>query len=176
MCTAASTAKCGMAARPQSTPSVVVRLRPGLDPPELANAPSMPSTGARGRPWVGKKNPGWKKMKMQIISSLLVDLTLISPCLLHLLRSLCKAMSSPARPLQGTAAGARMCSDALFLPYPCPIPALSLGLTPKKPSDLGDRPASPVGAPGACGHVDDLGTHGRAAWTPLSRRFSSHAR
>ena len=42
-----------------------------------------------------------------------------------------------------------MCSDALFLPYPCPIPALSLGLTPKKPSDLGDRPASPVGAPGA---------------------------
>ena len=87
-------------------------------------------------------------MKMQIISSLLVDLTLISPCLLHLLRSLCKAMASPARPLQGTAAGARMCSDALFLPYPCPIPALSLGLTPKKPSDLGDRPASPVGAPG----------------------------
>jgi hypothetical protein len=141
-----------MAERPLSTPSVVVRLRPGLDPPELANAPSMPSTGARGRPWVGpggeKKPRAGKKMKMQIISSLLVDLTLISPCLLHLLRSLCKAMSSPARPLQGTAAGARMCSDALFLPYPCPIPALSLGLTPKKPSDLGDRPASPVGAPG----------------------------
>jgi hypothetical protein len=34
----------------------------------------MPSTGARGgSALVGKKNPGWKKMKMQIISSLLVD-------------------------------------------------------------------------------------------------------
>ena len=52
-----------------------------------------------------------------------------------------------------------MCSDALFLPYPCPIPALSLGLPPKKPSDLGHRPASPVGAPGL-GHYQDGKTRG----------------
>ena len=116
-------------------------------------------------------------MKMQIISSLLVDLTLISPCLLHLLRSLCKAMASPARPLQGTAAGARMCSDALFLPYPCPIPALSLGLTPKKPSDLGDRPASPVGAPGsAFGALSLLWVKERVLWGSLENVLALKAR
>ena len=154
MCTAASTAKCGMAARPLSTPSVVVRLRPGLDPPELANAPSMPSTGARGRPWVGpggEKKPGLEKNENADHFFAfggshpdLSDLTLLAAPIAVSVQSHVFTRTA----LAGTAAGARMCSDALFLPYPCPIPALSLGLTPKKPSDLGDRPASPVGAPG----------------------------